>query len=519
MSKHSITSLALFAALSASSVTKAQYAADALRYSEINQTGTARFQALGGNHASIGGDASSIFGNPAGLGFYSRSEIAFSPAVTALNSSTRYITGSGTDSKANFNVAHASMVFTSQPGFQRKWKRSSLGISFSRQQSFQGIYNFSSRNDKSAYLDKVIEDANNQKLTVSQLETDFESNVSNGGPIAYSLPAAYYQMYLINPTSASGPPYNPLDRNSAVDQFGSYDATGANTQWNVAYAGNYNDKLYIGGSVGFSRIRYEYDRLFEDRYVSSPELIAVQQGENLKVTGNGINLAFGLIYKINPLVQLGGSLTSPTFTAIRETFNQNVSAQYVDNLVTGSEGTLITPDYTNLAVAPNDFEYRLASPWRGSVGATFFVNDNGFITGTVDYVGYGGMRVRTNFLNSADNADFKANTNAEIGDTYKSVANFRLGGEYRVNRLRARLGIAYLSDPYRSGIDDIDRSKMLFSAGLGVRTGRFFADLTGTYTSYKSAFTPYTLSDVEEYSSAEITTKPVNVVLTAGFFF
>jgi hypothetical protein len=56
-------------ALLASSSSYGQYAADALRYSEMNQTGSARFQALGGNHASLGGDPSAIHGNPAGLGF------------------------------------------------------------------------------------------------------------------------------------------------------------------------------------------------------------------------------------------------------------------------------------------------------------------------------------------------------------------------------------------------------------------------------------------------------------------
>jgi hypothetical protein len=505
-------------ALLASSSSYGQYAADALRYSEMNQTGSARFQALGGNHASLGGDPSAIHGNPAGLGFYTRSELSISPAVTGISTKTDYLGTGNSDSKANFNLAQASLVIASQPGFQRKWKRSSLGISFSRQQSFQDIYYYSGRNNRSAYLDNVVENVNAAKTSVTQLETDFEGSTSNGGPVAFSIPAAYYQMYLINPTTAAGAPYNALDKSSVVDQSGTYSATGANTQWTLAYAGNLNDKFYIGANVGFNRIRYKYDRTFRDSYIDSPELISIEQGEALTVSGSGINLSVGVIYKVNPMFQLGGVIISPTFTAIKETFSQNVSAQFVDNLVTGPDGKLITPPYTSLPLAPNDFEYSLTSPVRGNVGATVFLQDKGFITGSVEFVGYSGMRAKTSYLSSSDNTNFKNDTRAEIQDSYKNAVNFRLGGEFRAKAFRGRVGAAYLSDPYLNN-DGIDRSKLSFSAGVGVRTSRFFADVTGTLTTYKSAFTPYTLNNVQDYSSVEVSNKPVNVMLTLGTFF
>lgn len=495
-----------------------QYAGDAFRYSEINQTGTARFQGLGGNHAALGGDASSISGNPAGLGFYNRSEFSISPAVTGINTDSKYIDQSGTDNKSNFNIANASLVISSKPGFQRKWKRSSLGVSFSRQQSFQEVYNYSGVNNRSTYLDKVTEDVNLQKVPLADLRADFESNPSNGGPLAYSVPAAYYQMYLINPVDSLGPPYSALDRSSSSNQYGTYSATGANTQWNLAYAGNYDDKFYLGATIGFSRLRYKYSRTFVDNYINSPELVAIQQGEELSVTGNGINLSVGIIYKINPTFQLGGVLTTPTFSSIRETFTQNINAQYVDNLVSDGNGNLITPPYTSLAVAPNEFVYSLTSPFRGSFGATYFFQDKGFITGSLEYVGYSGMGVRTKYNDNTSNQEFKDETKAEIKDSYRNTANLRVGGEFRANLFRARAGIAYLADPYADR-SSINRDKLLFSAGVGLRASKYFADITGTLATYKSAFTPYTLSNSEDYSSVQISNRSVNVMLTIGTFF
>ena len=54
-------------ALFAITKTYAQEPADALRYSWLTQNGTARNQAIGGAGASLGGEFSSLFINPAGL--------------------------------------------------------------------------------------------------------------------------------------------------------------------------------------------------------------------------------------------------------------------------------------------------------------------------------------------------------------------------------------------------------------------------------------------------------------------
>jgi hypothetical protein len=133
-------------------------------------------------------------------------------------------------------------------------------------------------------------------------------------------------------------------------------------------------------------------------------------------------------------------------------------------------------------------------------------------------VGYAGMNANTNYLSSASNEAFKNETKAEIKDTYRNTTNFRIGAEYRMNLFRARAGAAYLGDPYLNN-GGLNRQKLLFSAGVGVRGSRLFADLTGTLLTYKTAFTPYDLASTENYSSVEITNKPVNVMLTIGTTF
>jgi hypothetical protein len=74
-----------------------------------------------------------------------------------------------------------------------------------------------------------------------------------------------------------------------------------------------------------------------------------------------------------------------------------------------------------------------------------------------------------------------------------------------------------MADPHRQ-TGGIDRSITSFSGGLGVRTGKFFADLGAVFSSSEGTRSPY---------SSSIGTNPVafqkfkssNYILTLGFTF
>ena len=495
-----------------------QYAADAFRFSEINQTGTARFQGVGGNHAALGGDASTISGNPAGLGFYNRSELSISPSFRNLNTETTYLGRVQPDGKTNPNLAQASLIIAGSPNrYNSNWKRTSIGISYTRQQSFQNLFSYSGRNERSAYVDAAVDDANRRNISAEALDKEFDPQTYQ----AFTLPGAYYQLYMINPTTAVGPPYVRYERNSPTDQLGSFESTGAHTQWTLAYAGNYNDKVYVGASIGFNRIRYNYNSTLDDQFANATVIRGSTHTEDLNVTGSGINATLGVIYKATPELQIGASFTSPTFMNVNETFNRVISADIIGIPQTDANGkpVFFVPDRTSIGLQPNDFEYTIQSPLRASGGATYFFGKNGFLTGTVEYVGYRGMRVSTGTLSASDNSTFRQNNKREIEDTYASGINVRAGGEYRAGTFRARAGVAYLGDPYRVKLDGIDRNKVLLSGGIGFRNDRFFADVTGIYNKAKSAYTPYVLNNPSDYPSAEINSGSINVLVSLGTFF
>src|SRR5690606_22597923 len=55
-----------------------QYLQDVLRFSQPELGATARFKGLGNAQTALGGDLSSISGNPAGLGFFGQSDFSIS---------------------------------------------------------------------------------------------------------------------------------------------------------------------------------------------------------------------------------------------------------------------------------------------------------------------------------------------------------------------------------------------------------------------------------------------------------
>ena len=103
-------------------------------FSQSNPSGTARIQALGGNHAALGADVSSASGNPAGLGFYTRSEFSFTPAFQSTSNGSAYITSNKTTGNSdNFNIANIGVVFGGQQPTYREGWRGNFAITYSRQ--------------------------------------------------------------------------------------------------------------------------------------------------------------------------------------------------------------------------------------------------------------------------------------------------------------------------------------------------------------------------------------------------
>jgi hypothetical protein len=499
------------------------YSNTALQLSGITQNGTARFQGVGGNHAALGGDASNIFGNPAGIAFFNRSEISLSPTYYSINNESSYIGSTNKDGKVNPNLSQFSLILAGNPqSYNRKWRRTSFGISYSRQANLNNTFTYGGTNNRSSMIDNIAELSNG--LSVQTLEDEY----NNGRP--YSIESAFYNLYQIDAVSANGPYRRPVPLSkSSFEQSGTVEVTGASSQWTFAYAGNYDDKLYIGVSGGFARHTYIRQNNYTERFVNGGAFRGLDYREDININGTGIFLSAGVIYKANDFLQLGASIHSPTWSNMQMTYEEEVGVDVLNNRVPiyDSNGNPVTNAQgqqafdqlpsTGVNLEPYDFEYSMRTPMRATGGATFFFGKKGFITASAEYVGYKGMSVSTQ-----DDNQFKTNNRRLIQSSFNNVVNLRVGGEARLDKFRVRAGVGYLPNQYSQNYNvegKLDRSKIQFSGGLGYRNERFYVDLAGTYLQTKDAFAPYQLNDSNNYFSTKLNVTAINVTGSVGLFF
>jgi hypothetical protein len=83
------------------------------QFSTSYSTGTARMQALGGASSALGADLSSLTGNPAGLGFYTRSEVNMSLAYTGIQTKSSYLSTADEASESQIQMPTLGMVISS----------------------------------------------------------------------------------------------------------------------------------------------------------------------------------------------------------------------------------------------------------------------------------------------------------------------------------------------------------------------------------------------------------------------
>lgn len=502
------------------------YAETALLFSQVKPGGSARIQAMGGAQVSLGGDYSSAVSNPAGLGFYNRSEFAITPALSLSSASTNYFGTNGNGSKSSFQIPGISLILHSDKEGQGGFLGGTFAITYSRTNDFNKSFSYQGTNTTSSIVDYFIKDATG--FPPSTLVAP-NSNNPQGGDYHDNPTGLAYNNYLIedstffNPNgsnlqyaSALGINYaNPSDTRSVL-QKEDVITSGAQNQLSIAYGVNFSDKFYLGGGVGLSFLSFQSQRVYQEsnyKFDLDPTfnpLSNMRLEENLKTTGTGINASLGIIYRPIDVIQIGFSYNSPTFYQLTDNYNASMTTKWnnFDYYGTGNPNTYLNDesDKTNEVTTP----YALSTPSRINLGMTAFIQRKGFISGDIEFTNYAGATYSTGDGTvdfSSDNATIKAN--------YSNVINFRVGGEYRfLTNYRARAGYSYMSDPYRS-TQNTDRSLQRISGGFGYRTEKLSIDFAMIFSGNTALYTPYSLysnSPIVNVSHSNIT-----ALVTVGF--
>lgn len=489
----------------------AQNATDALRYSQLQFGGPARTQGIAGANVALGADFGNLSSNPAGLGFYQKSEFHGSLGLgfgqtdgsLSVNSS-----GKLNEQSNSVNIPSIGLVLATRRADadnSTSWRGGAFALGFTRLADFNTATNYQgSVSDGQSFFQRLRE----PQQSLANISDQYYKGGPNG--TYTNLDGLAYGGYLTNIIKNPQKTDSSLvatPRRGAIGQGERVVSTGSMSQFDLGYGGNFRDRLYIGVGLGIVSSNYRERRDFSETETdASTSFNSLQLHDELHTTGTGINGRLGLIFRATDAFRLGASVQTPTFMRMTDTYSTTLT-------------TVFAPQGTSVnSMAPGLYDYTLTTPFRANGGATAVIGKYGFISGDVEYVGYGQARLN-NDQNSAngDNYSFAAE-NQNIQNLYRNTLNFRVGAEGRYSIFRARLGYAYYGDPYQNPRDGQSNARSYYTAGLGLRQGSFFVDVAEVYNSYHNYYSPYYLNSGQEpvvaLNSSRYTTS-----ITAGLTF
>lgn len=460
---------------------------DALRYSQNDIMGTARYVSMGGAFSALGGNFSVTSTNPAGIALYRKTELTITPGFTRSLVSSDFYNSTTEDIKFNFNLNNIGLVSTykfpnrlDKPG----WKSISYAIGTNRISDFSNNITITGVNTSSSILEQFASNANGTYYTDLTEENGFMNE------------ALIWQSYLINPSLNDTMLYEaPVSGN--VGQTKTINTRGGMSETVISFGGNYDDKLYLGATVGMPRIRYVEESSFYEENLGTDTVHNYKHftlEQYLRTKGTGINLKLGFIYKAAQWLRLGGAIHTPTFYQMSDEWNSSIVDANVENRIENHESSNATINYT------------VTTPLKAIGSIAFVFGDKGLISGEYEYINYSEARL------SSD--DYKYGIeNRIIQQKYVATDNFKIGTEWRLDPITLRGGYVLQGNPFNSNLNN-NTEQTSYCFGIGFKEEGYFVDFGYILTVHKEQ---YYLYDPVLVNVADNNYKNSMFLITLGF--
>lgn len=446
---------------------------ESLNLSRIDPKGTAAYLSTGGSATALGADFTLLSVNPAGLGEYKSNMFILTPSFRMNNTRAFLTNDPGSvdylERRSGIGIENIGVVISTQPR-NVKWSHVNIGIGINQ------INQFSSQ----TYFEGLSEGTILDRWTGLALGMDPESLNSTEAILAYNVGAIYNYDPQTGTYVTDFDFYEGPVRRSQEIQY-----RGRNNEIILGVAGNYNQRLNVGMSIGIPLYRYEENSTYRE---ADPNLSGAAGGdinffndlayiENLTTSGYGINIKGGLIYKITPFTRIGISASTPTWYRLSDTYRTAIVYDYTD-----SEGNSRIEDAVR-----GDFDYRYSGPWTANIGFGQIFR-SGFVSVAVDYMDFRNGRYDfTAFSSNPVDRQNQQVVNSDISSQLSSSLSLSLGGEYNFDPVRIRGGVRLIQSPYAND----DSVRPVYSGGIGFRSGNFILDFGYSFTQFSNTVIPY----------------------------
>lgn len=421
----------------------------AILFSDEENNGTARFNAMSGAFGALGGDLSAADINPAGLAVFNHTEAAITLGLRNTDISTSFYGTSTANSDSYLNMTQAGAVLVFNNPISLNWTKFALGINYSVAKNFENDYIV---NGNSGLSNFIIGPSN-----TSNLSLDPFLNYDNDNT-------------------------NDIFYDNVDGQFFGNSTDGQNERTTISFAAQYNEKLHIGLGIVTHRLEYYQKGLFEHSgNDNNGNLLDASFQQELKTYGQGAGLNIGIIAKPTQELRLGLSFQTPIWYNLTEEFTEDLEIKVSNN-------SSIYHEPENSKV--NVFEYDIVTPAKATASVAYIFGKEGLISLDYTLKNYTKTKLKptSEFVES----------NKSFSKDLQNTSEIRLGTEWRVGKIVSlRGGYFYKQSPFTAAINTDYVTG--FSLGTGFKFGNTKLDLA-----YQRSSNTGVYGFVKELDAAEL---------------
>ncbi|GHT66300.1 hemin receptor [Bacteroidia bacterium] len=469
----------------------AQGMEEALRFSQVYHSGTARFSAMGGAFAALGGDATTLTYNPAGLGVYRSSEFTFTPHLLHTATDASYMGNVGNDDKFKFGVSNLAGIGVYKVNSE-SLKYLNFGISYNKTNHFSAASMLRGK-----------------EFTEWRSLADYFAARANDYGVETKNTEAWlgWEGYAIDYDTIDGNYVAPYKDGERIRNEQHSTVTGDMGEYAFSIGGNISDIFYFGVTLGV--VEVEYDKTTTISETSDIRNQKFDYSQYFNMTGSGFNFKFGFV--VTPLanadfgsgLRIGAAMHTPTFLSMTDRYYARVGTARTDE---------------------NEFEYGIQTPTKYMAGLAYVFPGNelrGIVSIDYEYTDYSQIKMREARNYAFDNI---TDIQSDIKGGFNGVSNIRVGGELGYKQLSLRAGYAHYGNPYTNTIYTTatkrDGAVQMLSGGIGIRIGKITSlDFTYTRATQSNNDYLYYYDDGLRSDEAKYDVVQNNFLLTLGWRF
>ena len=483
---HELFTLFALGTLIFSSTALAQFAEDALRFSQFNLPVGSRALGMGNASVGIAHDYSALFTNPAGLASFRNFEFSVGLSNSAYGNDVLFygVTTPSTNRATNLN--NLGLVYPVPV------KRGSLtfAFGFGRVANYTSSASYDGFNPFSSIVEALTPNVNLNGMSRADRESFLENNIP-------------YQIFLAD--TVNGRLYSNVT--DSVRQTGTVREGGGLNNWSFGGAIDIAKDLSLGIGINLLSGSYTYDRLYTEsdakniyHYDPPFDFDRFRFESIINSDISGYNVLIGLMYRKQGRYKVGVTVRTPTYFEISENFS-DAGQSWFDN---GDSYDVKQPGET---------KYNIRTPLVLSGGASLQIGDWLTLAGDAEYTDW------TQLEFTDENSDL-ASENRVIRTILQATTNLRGGAEVTIWDwdLKLRGGAVWNPSPYEGDSKDFDQLYYTFGVGVSIDEN---VTLNSAYAigKWKTFRDNYSLDGLPQASrtNESVSTNTLNVTLSYRF--